>query len=146
MPRQSFLSTDFFVEGAELETKEAVLEIPLFATIFSFFDENKLLQYLRFLYKDASGKEHFIDVSFISLNDGHTRVTLHARYANGKSFYKDPYIENALANFERAANAAVMGCQKSYVAAQPKVPKTTKLLKCVTALAYSTGVFFFLKK
>jgi len=146
MSRQSFLSTAFFVEGGEQQTTGALLEIPGFAPGISFIEENKVLQNLRFLYTDGSSNEFFIDVSLISLNDGHTSITLHAQYASGKSFTKDSFAENALANFERAAKAAVAGNGNLFVAVEPQVRKRTKVVNFATAVAYSTGMFFFLKK
>jgi hypothetical protein len=146
MPRQNFLTKDFFVHASEHQTNHALREIPGFATQISFAGENTLLQSCRFLYTRAQAESQVISVSLLPMNDGHTHVTLHSTYANGHSFTRDPFIANALENFEAALQAALKGEGQSYVARDPKMQRGKKMIGLFMLMLSSIGMVLFWKK
>jgi hypothetical protein len=146
MPRQNFISKNFFIRASQQQSLKAILEIPGFAKGISFIKENTLVQTWRFLYVHTNGREQYIDVSLIHLNDGHTHVTLHGTYLNGRSFYKDRYIANALGNFELAVKAAIQGSAQEYVPGAVKTNKAEELLRYMMIILSSMGVFLVWKK
>lgn len=140
MPRQNFISKDFFTFSTEEDTKQALLSLPQFVNLISFVGENKLLQSWRFSYELPKSTNLYIDVALIPLNDGHVRITLHGTYANGHSFHKDGFITNALLNFERALQAAIAGTSGNFVAIEPKVGSSKKALHLMlNTLAFLSG-------
>ncbi len=140
MPRQNFISKDFFTFCTEEDTKRALLSLPQFISLISFGGENKLLQSWRFNYEHPRSTTLYIDVALIPLNDGHVRITLHGTYANGHSFYKDDFLANALLNFEQALQAAIAGTSKNFVPIEPRVGSSKKALHLVmNTLAFFGG-------
>ena len=131
MPRQNFITQDFFMFCTEEEAKSALLSLPQFVSLISYAGENKLLQSWRFVYEHRVSTTLYIDVALIPLNDGHVRITLHGTYANGHSFYKDGFVLNALSNFEQALKAAIAGRSGSFVITEPKVGSTKKAVHLV---------------
>jgi len=108
MPRQNFLSTDFFVSASEQEAKRAVCSLPEHLPHIKLLKENMLAQSIRFLYEHPDKSMHnYMDVSILPLNDQYVRFSLHASYANGQAFYSDPDISNALYHFEQSVYAAL---------------------------------------
>ena len=49
MPRQNFISKDFFVPASEKDTRQSLLEIPGFEGMIKFKEENKTLQRIFFI-------------------------------------------------------------------------------------------------
>ena len=140
MPRQNFLSKDFFLLASEEATKEALRSLPHFVAPISFGGENKLLQSWRFLYEQPKGGTVYIDVAWLPLNDGHVRITLHGAYVNGHSFYRDHFLSAALQNFEAALTAAVNGTAEGFVAVEPKVSSSTKVVHLmISSIAFLGG-------
>ena len=63
---------------------------------------------MRFLYEQPDKQFHnYMDVSILPLDDQYVRLSLHASYTNGQSFYSDPDISNALYYFEQSVYAAL---------------------------------------
>ena len=146
MPRQNFISQDFFAQAPEKQVKSALMEIPAFENAISFVRENTLVQSWRFRYEHTDGKAQYIDVSFMHLNDGHTHITMHGSYENGHSFYKDRYLSSALKNFESAAKAALHGSVKEYVPERPRHGGMQQLLQYAVMILSSAGIVFLWKK
>jgi hypothetical protein len=146
MPRQNFISKDFFTFSTEEDTKRALLSLPQFVNMISFVGENKLLQSWRFTYEHPKSTRQYIDVALIPLNDGHVRITLHGTYANGHSFYKDGFLTNALLNFERALQAAIAGTSGSFVAIEPRVGSSEKAVHLVLNILAFLGGSILSKK
>lgn len=146
MPRQNFLTKDFFVQASENQTKQALLEIPVFAEAISFAGENTLLQSWRFLYTRSEGENQVLSISLLPMNDGHTHVTLHSTYANGHAFHKDKYIVNALDNFESALKAALSGDEQGYMAKSPKSNATRRVIGYLMLMLSSIGMLMLWKK
>src|SRR5436853_3136669 len=108
MPRQTFITKDFLVNIPEKEVKQKILTIPSLVDNVQLIGEHKLGQYLKFLYERPDSKlNHHIDVSTLPLTEAQTKVTIHASYTSGMSFHTDPYVSNALNNFEAAVNAVL---------------------------------------
>ena len=140
MPRQNFISKDFFLFTPEEAAKRALLSLPDFVSPLSYVGENRLLQSWRFLYENTKSAAMHIDVALLPLNDGHVRVTLHGAYANGHSFYRDTILLSALENFEAAFSAAVGGTIEKFEAVEPKASSSTKLVHLVMSSIHFLGV------
>ena len=80
------------------------------------------------------------------LYDGQTRVTLHARHANGHSFNKDRYITNTLNNFEAALQAAIKKDIEQYKPEEVRVNKAQKIFRSLIFILSATGIFFLWRK
>jgi len=145
MPRQNFLSSDFFVMANERNAKQALMNIPDHVPEIKLLKENKLLNSMRFLYVHPQKELHnYIDVSVLPLDDQYIRFCLHASYTNGQAFYTDPDISNALHNFEKAVNAAIKN-DYSYLRQEKKeVPRKSSYL--VNGFFSMIGLLFLWKK
>lgn len=110
MPRQNFLSKDFFVEVAETEARRSLMNLPQCSPHIKFIKENPLTQTLRFLYQSADSKKHFqIDISLLPLDSTYTQVGLHLSYTNGQALSTDAGAKTVLLLFEQAVHAALRG-------------------------------------
>jgi hypothetical protein len=110
MPRQNFLSKDFFVEVAESEARRSLMNIPQCSPHITFIKENPLTQALRFLYKSADNKKDFqIDISLLPLDNTYTQVGLHLSYTSGQALTTDAGAKTVLLLFEQAIHAALRG-------------------------------------
>ena len=108
MPKQTFITRDFFVNASIDLVKKKVLELPLHIVYIKFVKENNLTLSIQFLYQyPDSEKDKLIDVSILELNEAQSLITLHGSFADGSVFNKDPYVASAVENFERAINACI---------------------------------------
>lgn len=147
MPRQNFISKDFFVNATEEETRQSIKGLPGFVPNVKLVMENKVIPTVKFLYeRPGEEKHHHVDVSVLPLTDMYTRVTLHVSYASGHAFNKDPYINNALQNFESAIHAALGGHADTYQVSMVKESAPKRLAQMLVLLATSVSVFFIWKK
>lgn len=107
MPKQNFLSTDFFVAASEEEAKKAVAALPAHLSHIKLLKENNLIQSMRFLYEHPDKSlNNYMDVSILPLNDQYVRFSLHASYTNGQRFHSDANISKALYQFEQSVYAS----------------------------------------
>lgn len=107
MPKQSFLSTDFFITASEEEATKALYLIPLHLPHITLLKENLLLHSMRFLYEHPDkAVQNYVDVSILPLDDQCVRFSLHGSYTNGKRIHSEPDISNALYHFEQSVYAA----------------------------------------
>jgi len=137
MPRQNFLSSDFFVSASEWEAKQAVESIPAHLSNIKLLKSNPLTQSMRFLYEHPDKLLHnYMDVSILKLDEQYIRFSLHASYTNGQAFYTDPQISYALYQFEQAVHAAI---KKDFASLQqsekPQKKQTSYLLNAFTSIA-----------
>ncbi len=147
MPRQNFISTDFFVEASESETKQTLLSIPNHLSHIKFIGENNLVQSIKFQYERSNDTNpQHVDVSLLPLNDKQTRVTLHVAYANGQLFSNDNYIVNTLRNFESAVAAAINGTIGNYIPEEPRQNVVKRVSSAIFLTMASVGLFFIWKK
>lgn len=108
MPRQNFLTRESFVDATEKKTREMLLTVPQHLPYIQLQSENIQRQSLHFTYEQKAGALPFVmDVTILPLNDQYTRVSFHASYVNGQSFFEDPGMSLALHDFESALHAAI---------------------------------------
>jgi hypothetical protein len=147
MPRQNFLSRESFVEATEIQAKESLLSIPVFASNIRLIAENKMLQTFKFSYRFPDKNiEYHVDVTVLSLNEKYTRICLHGTHINGEAFSNDADLAIALHDFDSAIDSAVKGDVSLYKPYEPKEKKARKLVQMATTIAASAGVFFLRKK
>jgi hypothetical protein len=145
MPRQNFLSSDFFARTNEAIAKQALTKIPEHLPNIQFLKENALVQSMRFLYVHPDKQVHnYIDVSLLSLDDQYVRFSLHASYTNGQAFYTDPDISNALHNFEQAVQASLSNDYSYFNQDKKVLPKKPSYI--VNAFLSMIGLLFLWKK
>jgi hypothetical protein len=108
MPRQSFLSTEFFVIASEEEARTAVCLLPDHLPQITLLKENMLARSMRFLYEIPDKQvQVYIDVSILLLDNLHVCFSLHGSYPDGHAIHSDIDITNALQHFEQAVHAAL---------------------------------------
>jgi hypothetical protein len=147
MPRQNFISKDFFVNSSETAAKQSLMSIPAFMPNVKFISENIIVPSLKFLYeRPGDNMHHHVDVSVLPLTDDYTKITLHVAYINGHSFHNDQYVHNALYNFETAVHAAAKGSTIEYLPKEVKQNAARKLIKMASLMIASIGMFFIWKK
>jgi len=140
MPKQTFLSQDFFINSSEDFVKEKILNLPKFFSHITFVKENTIVQSIKFLYHTAGSiKEYHIDVSILSLNKNQSKITLHCSYTNGSVFQKDPYIKNALQNFEAATKACLNNTISDYEVCNIKRKPLQKIYNYFASMVASIG-------
>lgn len=145
--RQNFLSREVFVEATELQAKESLLSIPVFASNISLLKEDAKLHSHRFSYSvPQKAVEYRVDVSVLPLNNHYSRISLHATHLNEEAFDHDTDMAVALHDFESAILAAVKGDSSLYKPYQPKEKKSKKLIQLAATMVASAGVFFLKKK
>lgn len=148
MPRQTFLSKDFFINASEADAKQCILELPKCISNIKFVAEDAQLQTLKFLYErpaDFPENYNYIDVSLLPLNLDQTRITLHGSYTNGCVFYNDSQVANALSNFESAVQAVVKGSINEFEPQDIKANSTNKQLGVIAVVAAIAGLFYMIK-
>lgn len=147
MPRQNYLTRESFVEATELQAKESVLSVPVFASNIQLINHNEMLQSFRFSYKFPEKESDFIvDVSILPLNTQYTRISLHGTHHNGEAFESDADMAIALHDFELAIEATLKGDVSLYKPYQLKEKNTKKFVQFATTVAASLGLFFLRKK
>ena len=110
MPRQNFLTKDFFVDVSEKEARQALLNLTLCSPHIKFIKENVLTHSFRFLYQPIDGKKHFqIDISLIPLDNNYTQNVIHLSYTNGQALTRDAGAKTVLLLFEQAVYASLRG-------------------------------------
>jgi hypothetical protein len=110
MPRQNFLSKDFFVEVSESEARRSLLNLTQYSPHIKFIKENTLTHSFRFLYQPLDSKKHFqIDISLLPLDNTFTQVGLHLAYTNGQVLTTDAGAKTVLLLFEHTVHAALRG-------------------------------------
>lgn len=145
MPRQNFLSADFFVMCSETNAKKSLTTIPEHVPSIKFLKENSLLNSMRFLYIHPEKEVHnYIDVSVLPLDDQYVRFSLHASYTNGQAFYTDPDISSALHNFEQAIHAALKNDYSYFRQEKKETLRNPSYL--VNAFFSMIGLLFLWKK
>jgi hypothetical protein len=145
MPRQNFLSSDFFVAVSDAEAKTALHSIPDHLQNIKLLKDNTLTQSMRFLFEHKEKSLHtYMDVSMLRLDDQYIRFSLHASYTNGQSFYTDPEISYTLYSFEQAVYAAI---KKDFTALyNEQTPPKKRSLNLTQLAASFVGIFFLWKK
>ena len=147
MSRQTFISKDFFVNASEQVARQTILSLPKAISNIKLVAENPRLHSVTFLYERPDDElPNHVAVSLLPLNESHTQVTLHGSYPNGSAFYNDPYINNAVANFESAIHAAINGNLSQF---QPEIPKkniSQRFLHLIAMAAAFIGVIFLWRK
>jgi hypothetical protein len=145
MPRQNFLSSDFFVSATEAEAREALISIPDHLPHIKLLKENSLIQSIRFLYEHPEKSIHnYMDVTILPLDDQYIRFSLHASYTNGQAFYADPDISHALSKFEKAVHAAINKDFSTFRDEGKSAPKRTGFI--LTMLLSIFGLVYLWKK
>ncbi len=108
MPRQSFLSADFFVATTEENAGKALVLLPTQNRHICLVRENSNLHTMRFSF-DHTEKSFpiYIDVSLLPLNDQFVRFRLHGFYTNERRIEDNTEIELALSCFKKLAYEAL---------------------------------------
>lgn len=110
MPKQNFLSTDFFVAASEASAKEAALSLPGRHGHITLLREHNLTHSLRYLFEhNHKPLQNYVDLSILPLDNLYVRISLHASYTDGKSFHSDFDIAASLQAFEEALQGALHG-------------------------------------
>src|SRR5437868_13582746 len=105
MPRQNFLSKDFFIEVCESEAHRCLLNLSQCSPHIKFVKENALTKAIRFLYQPLDSKKHFqLDISLLPLDNTYTQVVLHLSYTNGQALSTDAGAKTVLLLFEHAVH------------------------------------------
>ncbi len=147
MPRQNFLSRESFVQATELQAKESLLSVPVFAPNIKLVEENRKLQSFKFRYQiPQKSLEYHVDVTILPLDTQYTRISLHSTHCNGQSFDNDVDMKIALSDFEAAIHAALKGDVSCYHPYKPKEKKSNKFLQNVASVVASAGIFVLGKK
>jgi hypothetical protein len=110
MPRQNFVSRNFFVPATEKQAVETIKAIPHFV---SYLEETGIAAIGRsFRFRSTFGGQEeslYVDVSLLRLDHEFTQVGLHASFLSGKVIGKNPFPEALLQNFEQALLASLKG-------------------------------------
>jgi len=110
MPRQNFISKEFFVNVSEANSRVALLSLKQCSESIKFVKENSVTQAFRFLYQPKeSRKSYQIDISLLPLDLSYTQVSLHLSYPDGKAIHTDVHIKSTLLLFEQLIYAGVKG-------------------------------------
>lgn len=110
MPRQNFISKDFFVNVSEQDARLGLLKLTQYSPSLKFIKENTLTQSFRFLYQPVESKKHYqLDISLLPLDPSCTQVGLHLSYTNGQELTTDAGARTILMVFEQAIQALLRG-------------------------------------
>ncbi len=146
MPRQTFISKEFFLNASEKNTRLTLLSLPQVIEDVKFIRESNVLHSMRFLYQNTNNKKNYqVDVSLLPLNDNYTHVTLHVSHTNGQVFNNDNFIKYALVNFENAVHAAI-NHDLSLYAPRTDEKKSNKLRYIINSLGLSMNGFILKRK
>jgi hypothetical protein len=147
MPRQNFLSREAFVQATEMQTKESLLSIPVFAHNIKLIGENTKLQSFKFCYQlPQKTTAYYVDVTLLPLDTQYTRISLHGEHSNGEAFDNDSDMAIALHDFQSAIEAALKGDVSTYQPYKPKEKRSKSFLQVTAAVAASAGIFILRKK
>ena len=147
MAGQNYLTRESFVEATELQAKESLLSIPVFAHNIKLMAENEKLQSFKFCYQlPQRNTEYNVDVTILRLNNQYTRISLHGEHRDRKAFENDVDMALALHDFESAIHAALKGDTTNYKPYKPRERKSRNLIQSIAAFAASTGIIVLGKK
>lgn len=143
MPKQNFISKEFFVNASEKDTQRILFTIPQHLRNIKLVSKHTPAHSIRFTYeRPESAIHHHVDVSLLPLDSNFTSVCLHVSYSNGQVFYKDSNIINTLNNFEAAIQAALKGKLAEYEPAAPKVTTGKKMAQLMMMVVSSFSILF----
>ncbi|HZF66100.1 MAG TPA: hypothetical protein VEY32_06375 [Flavisolibacter sp.] len=148
MPRQTYVSKEFFVNAPEAETKQRILELPNCVSNIKFIAEDQVRHSMKFLYERAENDPqhlNYIQVSLLPLSVDQTRIALHGSNVNGSMLYNDAQVTNALINFETAIQAAVKGTIESFQPKHVRLTRRQKSFSIALAVALLAVVAYLLK-
>lgn len=148
MPRQTYLSKEFFVPTSEADTRQHILSLPNNVGNIKFVAEDSVKQTMRFLFErplDNPDNYNCINVSLLPLDVHQTKITLHGSYVHGNVFYDDAEVKNALLNFESAVQAAIRGSISDFKLQQIKSEASYKHLGIIAAVAAIAGIIYLVK-
>lgn len=146
MPKQTFLSKEFFVNASEKDTQQVLLSLPQFLQHIKLMSKATTTLPAKFLYQRAEPVDHHVDVSLLPLDHHFTSVCLHVSYANGNVFQKDRSVLNSLSNFEQALQAALNGKLSEYTPKETPVSSGKKLTKLALSVLASLSFFILWRK
>ena len=110
MPRQNFISKDFFVNVSEQDARLSLLKLTQYSPSLKFIKENPLSQSFRYLYQPTDSKKHYqLDISLLPLDQSYTQVCLHLAYTNGQALTTDAGARTIIMVFEQAIQALLRG-------------------------------------
>jgi hypothetical protein len=148
MPRQTYLSKNFFLNASERETRQLILALPEGIHNIKFVSQDDVRHTLNFMYKelvDPDAKDNCISVSLLPLNVDHTMVSLQGSHINGSAFHKDQIVTNALHNFEQAIVASANGTLTDFIPSPVKKNKRQKSLNLIVLVAIGACIAYILK-
>ncbi|HVG13746.1 MAG TPA: hypothetical protein VM935_02260 [Chitinophagaceae bacterium] len=148
MPRQTYLSKDFFVNASEFETKELILALPEGIDHIKFISEDDIRHTLNFIYKghlQSDDKDNCVSVSLLPLSINQTMISLQASHANGSAFHKDVIVTNALNNFEKAIVASANGKLTEFMPLPMKDEKKRIHVSLLALVALGACIVYLLK-
>jgi hypothetical protein len=147
MPRKTFTTKQFFVNTSQTHARNIVAALPQAFGRLQLLSENPKLHSFLFFYEQESEQQHsHVTVSLLPLDEQQTQITVHGSYANGKVFYNDPYVTNALANVEAALQAAINGCVATFEPLVARQNLSYRWLRLIgTAAAFLSAVFIWRK-
>ena len=145
MPRQNFISKEFFVNVEESNARTALLSLMHCSESIKFIKENTLTQSFRFLYQPKESKKNYqIDISVLPLDNAFTHVSLHLSYASGQAIQPNAHIKATLLLFEHLIYASVKGeANKVMEASQMQAAASKKMFPL---LHFNFGNLFFNKR
>lgn len=148
MPRQTYLSKNFFLNASECETKQLILALPQGINNIRFVSEDDVRHTLNFKYKEvvhSDEKDNCISVSLLPLSVNQTMISLQGSHINGSAFHKDLIVNNALHNFEQAIIASSNGTLSDFIPSPLKKDKRQTSVNLLALLALGAGIIYVLK-
>ncbi|MBD0279178.1 MAG: hypothetical protein ICV51_06185 [Flavisolibacter sp.] len=140
MPRQSFISKEFFVNVSEKDTRLSLLSLPQHIEDIKFVTQHSLTQSITFLFQNACNKKIFrVCVSLLPLSHDCTQINLHISHSDDQLFYYDKDVEQSLLNFESAIHAALKGDTSLYIPSKPEPGNAQRLLRFMQILVPYPG-------
>lgn len=147
MPRQTFISKEFFVPASEIDIRHILLALPRYTEDVKFVNQHSVTATITFLYQRAEDKKVFrVLVSLLPLHQDCTQINLHIAHTNEQAFYYDKSIEEGLNNFESVILAALQGDMSLYRPRKQEEKSTKKLIRIVQSIIASTGDYLIWKK
>lgn len=147
MPRQTYLSKNFFLKASEHETRQFILALPQRIDNITFVSEDYVRHSLNFMYKqliNTVSRDNCISVSVLPLNADHTMVSLQGSHINGSAFRKDLIVKNAMHNFEQAIVASANGTLTDFIPSPLKKNKRQRSINVLALLAIGAGIAYIL--
>lgn len=144
MPRQTFISKDFFVNASEEVTKQMLIGLPTYLSNVKLMNQNIQLPSLKFIYeRNMESLHQHVNVSILPLSFDYTKITLQVTYLNGHAFRKDSYVSNTLQNFEAAIKASINGSIKDYEPSEIKQSASSSFFRMATLMITFISIFIF---